>query len=50
MYLCGNCWIQLTPAARRALNRRDSKAFLRVRELHQQLDGGRPLGQIQVTP
>jgi hypothetical protein len=50
MYLCGNCWGQLTLAARRALNRSDSAALLRLRELHQQVDGGRPLAEIAVTP
>jgi hypothetical protein len=50
MYLCGNCWSLLSNPARRALNRRDTQAFARLRELHQQLDAGVPLAQIQVTP
>lgn len=50
MYLCGNCWSQLTPATRRALNRRGNAAIPRLRELHQQLDAGVPLAEIQVTP
>lgn len=50
IYLCANCWNALTNATRRALNRRDSKAFARLRELHQQIDSGVPLAEIQVTP
>lgn len=50
MYLCGNCWGRLSAATRRALNRKDSRAVARLRELHQQLDAGIPLEEIQVTP
>jgi len=50
MYLCATCWSALPNTARRALNRRDKTAFLRLRELHQQLDAGVPLADIQVTP
>jgi hypothetical protein len=50
LYLCWSCWGQLPPAARRALNRRDSRSVARLRELHQQLEGGRALTEIQVTP
>jgi hypothetical protein len=50
MYLCRNCWSSLPAPARRALSRRDSAAFARLRELHQQLDAGVPLADIQVTP
>lgn len=49
-YLCGNCWGSLPHTARRALSRRDSQAFARLRELHRQLDAGVPLADIQVTP
>lgn len=49
-YLCRNCWALLPAPARRALNRRDKTAFLRLRELHKQLDAGVPLTEIQVTP
>jgi predicted RNA-binding protein YlxR (DUF448 family) len=49
-YLCLDCWNALSALARRALNRRDSKAFARVRELHRQLDASVPLDEIQVTP
>lgn len=50
MYLCPNCWKQLLAHTRRALNRRDSQAFARLRELHRQVDAGVPLAEIQVTP
>lgn len=50
MYLCGNCWGRLSAATRRALNRKDSRAVARLRELHNQLDAGVPLTEIQVTP
>lgn len=52
MYLCGNCWSQLSTAARRALNRKDvhPRPIVRLRELHRQLDAGVPLTEIQVTP
>lgn len=50
MYLCRNCWVSLSAPARRALNRRDSQALARLRELHQQIDGGRNLTDIEVTP
>lgn len=50
MYLCLGCWNKLTAAARRALNRRDSKAFARLRELHQQLDASVPHSEIRITP
>lgn len=50
LYLCPACWGRLPAAARRALNRRDSKATARLRELHRQVDAGVPLGEVQVTP
>lgn len=50
MYLCRNCWDMLPAPARRALNRRDSHAFARLRELHAQLDAGVPLTEITVSP
>lgn len=49
-YLCGNCWGRLPAAARRLLNRRDSRAFGRLRELHRQLDADVPLEEIAVSP
>lgn len=48
-YLCATCWVQLPPSARRALNRRDSRAFHRVRELHHHIDSGRPLADLEIT-
>lgn len=50
LYLCRDCWAQLPARARRALTRRDSRAFARLRELHAQLDSGRALTDIEVTP
>jgi hypothetical protein len=47
-YLCRHCWWQLSPAARHALNRRDSKATLRRLQLHRQLTDGVPLEEIQI--
>jgi hypothetical protein len=49
-YLCPSCWGQLPDAARRALNRRDGKAFARLRELHAHIDAGRALGELEITP
>ena len=48
-YLCRICWLVLPAAARRLLNRRDSKAFARLRELHAQLDRRVPLAEIRIT-
>lgn len=48
-YLCRACWFALTDAARRALNRRDSNAYTRLRSLHRQLDRGVPLVEIRIT-
>lgn len=50
MYLCGKCWNHLPAPTRRALNRRGDRAIGRLRELHDQLDAGVPLADIQVTP
>lgn len=49
-YLCLSCWSTLPVAARRHLNRRDSRAFARLRELHTQLAAGVPLAEIEVSP
>lgn len=48
-YLCLGCWNTLPMAARRLLNRRDSRAFARLRQLHAQLDAGTPLADIRIT-
>lgn len=50
MYLCGTCWQALPAPTRCALNRRDSRAMFRLRELHKQIDAGVPLAEIGVTP
>lgn len=50
LYLCHGCWDQLPALARRLLNRRDSRAFARLRELHRQLDADVPLAEITVSP
>lgn len=50
MYLCRDCWFELPELARRALNRRDSRAFARLRELHKQIDAGVPLTGIRISP
>jgi hypothetical protein len=50
MYLCRDCWIQLRPAARQALNLKDDQARARLRELHRQIDADRNLIDIWVTP
>lgn len=49
-YLCGACWAALPEAARRALNRRDGRAFARLRELHAHIDSGQPLEELEITP
>lgn len=49
-YLCPACWNSLPAPTRHALNRRDSHATTRLRELHQQIDAGVPLAEIRVTP
>lgn len=48
-YLCLGCWNTLPMTARRALNRRDSGAFARMRELHRQIADGVPLADIRIT-
>ncbi|MEV0963289.1 hypothetical protein AB0J25_11985 [Streptomyces sp. NPDC049910] len=49
-YLCAGCWGVLPGFTRRALNRRDSRAHPRLRELHRQLAAGVPLSEIRVSP
>lgn len=48
-YLCRACWFKIPSASRRAFNLRDAKAMARLRELHDQLERGVPLAEIQVT-
>ncbi|MGA5496675.1 hypothetical protein ACPCSP_20170 [Streptomyces cinereoruber] len=49
LYLCGDCWDQLPPVARRALNRRDDQATARLRQLYDHVDSGRPLAELEIT-
>lgn len=48
-YLCPTCWATLPAPARRVLSRRDSRALARLRELHNQLEQGVPLGEITIS-
>lgn len=50
-FLCGNCWAQLPPAAQRALNARGDRgrALARLRQFHDHIDAGRPLGELEIT-
>lgn len=48
-YLCLGCWSTLPMASRHALNRRDSRAFARLRKLHRHLDADVPLADIRIT-
>lgn len=48
-YLCEGCWDQLPAPTRRALTRRDGLARQRLRELFDQVHGGRVLSEIEVT-
>lgn len=49
-YLCGNCWGQLSGAARRQLLRRDSYAVRRLRALYDAIHAGVPLPLITIPP
>lgn len=48
-YLCRDCWYRLSATTRQRLSARDSKAFLRLRELNRQLDEGKPLPDMEVS-
>ncbi|MDQ1037239.1 hypothetical protein QFZ75_003655 [Streptomyces sp. V3I8] len=48
-YLCRGCWYRLSAITRKRLSTRDSKAFLRLRELNRQLDEGKPLPDMEVS-
>ncbi|MDX2698958.1 hypothetical protein [Streptomyces ipomoeae] len=48
-YLCNPCWRALPAATRGRLSRRDSRAMLRLRELHQALHARTPLAIIRVS-
>lgn len=49
LYLCGNCWDQLPPDTRRALNRKDGQALARLRQLHAHINSGLPLADLEIT-
>jgi hypothetical protein len=49
LYVCPGCWFTLPRGARTALNRRDSKAALRLLELHRQIRDGVALHLIEIT-
>ncbi|MFG2372589.1 hypothetical protein ACGFY9_14060 [Streptomyces sp. NPDC048504] len=48
-YLCITCWYALSDVTRRALNRRDSLAFGRLRQLHRQIADGVLLAEIRIA-
>lgn len=48
-YLCRRCWGQLPATAQQRLTKRDSNAFLRLRELSRQIAAGVPLPDVTVT-
>ncbi|WP_086019962.1 hypothetical protein [Wenjunlia vitaminophila] len=48
-YLCGPCWGSLPAPTRRALTRRDGRAYARLRALHVALEAGTPLVDIRIT-
>lgn len=51
-YLGKNCWDQLNSRAKRALKKQDGFRLpvQRLRELMDQINGGRALGDIEITP
>lgn len=49
LYLCPDCWDQLTPEARRELNKLDGQALARLRTLHAHIDSGLPLADLEIT-
>lgn len=50
LYLCRACWFSLSRSARTRLNRRDTKALARLRQMRDQIAAGVPLGKVQVLP
>jgi transposase-like protein len=48
-YLCSTCWAALSDSARTALNKRDSMAYTRLRELLEQIHGQVPPHQISIS-
>ncbi|MFJ5890366.1 hypothetical protein [Streptomyces californicus] len=49
-YLCRTCWFTVPAPARRALNRRDTKATARLRALLGHINRGLPLAELEITP
>lgn len=49
-YLCTSCWDQLRVWVKDALDKKDDFAFQRLQELYDQINNGRPLNEIEVTP
>lgn len=47
-YLCRDCWFQLPTATRTQLNRRDTSATGRLRQLLDQIHAGTPLPDIRI--
>lgn len=48
-YLCRVCWMGLSPVSRHRLSVRDSRAGVRLIELHHQLADEVPLSEIQIS-
>lgn len=48
-YMCRNCWSALPADTRSRLNRRDDRAFARLRELHAAIATRTPLRAITVS-
>lgn len=49
-YVCRECWWLLRPWVRTSLTKKDDRSMLRLRELTNQIQGGRPLEDIEVHP
>ncbi|QKW06993.1 hypothetical protein HUT18_11860 [Streptomyces sp. NA04227] len=51
LYLCAGCWFQIPAASRRALSGRGDRggAITRIRQLHDHIDAGQPLGDLEIT-
>lgn len=51
-YLGKNCWDQLSPRAKRSLSKTDGfrMPIQRLQELIDQINGGRALSEIEITP
>ncbi|MCX5326350.1 hypothetical protein [Streptomyces sp. NBC_00120] len=51
LYLCVGCWSQVPAAARGALSERGdrARAIARLRQLHDHVNAGQPLGDLEIT-